>query len=239
MRSRIRRWHPGRWVRCSAQRSPASQSRSATPVRSLSRSPAMIAIPPWLMRTAMWGMRGNSSVRRRFATTISNPTSARAPMPPTNIWTRSQTPFSRAFSRAAYTATGSRSNATAEATPSRSPAMASTPLPVPTSSSRTRPRCPAIASSSSSRASRVEAWCPVPNAWPGSMTTVSWPGWLGCATKLGRTTSRGETTNAPRPSRQVVGQSTSATASGAAISAPQATAHAIAPATASAAGAGA
>src|ERR671936_190430 len=75
-------------------------------------------------------------------------------------------PFARAFSRAAFTAVGSVSSALTGTKPSFAAATARTPEPQPRSITLVRGR-----SRRSSRQSRVVACAPVPNAWPGSITT--------------------------------------------------------------------
>jgi len=80
------------------------------------------------------------------------------------------TPFTFAFAAVASTASGSKSTATSGPWPSRAAAIESTPDPQPTSS-----REPGGSAASSSMQSCVVAWPPVPNAWPGSTTTVGRP----------------------------------------------------------------
>src|SRR4051794_40561466 len=98
----------------------------------------------------------------------------------------SSTAFARAFESVAAMAARSASKALTGEKPSFDAAIASTPDPQP----RSQNEPPGSSSSSSSRHSRVVGWVPVPNAWPGSITTSWTPGRTAGCSHGGRTYSR-------------------------------------------------
>ena len=134
------------------------------------------AARPARVRAASARSSGSSSLRSRFATTRSKraPGRARRAIPRTGR--RAPRSRCRARSRAPPARRPDRGRRRPHApAPSASAASASTPLPVPTSSTRAPRRQPARQRVEQPSASRVEAWPPVPKAWPGSITSSRWP----------------------------------------------------------------
>ncbi len=100
-------------------------------------------------------------------------------------------PFSKTFSFAVSTASGSLSTAVISRNPRRAAPIASIPEPVPTSSSDAFGRTPGKSQlSSHSRQSRVVSWCPVPKARPGSIRMMSRSGSRGSGSQVGETRNR-------------------------------------------------
>jgi len=199
MQSDTHRSPPSSPKRAPAPRRPSSTNTLSTSSCSSASNPESTSLPCLASRPTMPGTRGSSSRRSRLAMTRSKPGHTNASRGPVKRRSRAARSLSSAQYRASCTAMGSISKATASPAPRPSAARASTPVPVPMSRTRLSTESSPASRSSHSRASRVEAWPPVPKACLGSITISSRPGSGASSTKEGRTTSRGETTTASSP----------------------------------------